>query len=216
MSVKFIDKEKYYRKDAFKVFTEDYKCSFAMSGRVDVTKLDAYSRKTGTKFYINFLYILQTVVNSRDDYKMIWFYKEEKLGVFSNVGVTHYVFHDDDETCTPVHTAYIADYPSFYKKVSNDIALGKERKYKPDPNEDYSSYFDASFMPWFSFDSFSLELPDGYLYFLPIINWGKYREENGRLMMPVSIRLNHAAADGYLASRFFLLVQEEIDKLSLS
>lgn len=67
-------------------------------------------------------------------------------------------------------------------------------------------------MPWFSYDGFSLELPDGYLYFLPIINWGKYREENGKLMMPVSIRLNHAAADGYLVSKFFLLIEQEISK----
>ncbi len=52
---------------------------------------------------------------------------------------------------------------------------------------------------------------DGHLFFAPIINWGKYREENGRLMMPVSVRLNHAIADGYLVANVFRLLQEEID-----
>ena len=30
----------------------------------------AYSKRTGTKFYINFLYILSKVFNSREDYRM--------------------------------------------------------------------------------------------------------------------------------------------------
>ena len=45
---------------------------------------------------------------------------------------------------------------------------------------------------------------------MPIINWGKYREENGKLMMPVSVRLNHAIADGYLVANVFRLLEKEI------
>ena len=54
-------------------------------------------------------------------------------------------------------------------------------------------------------------LPDGYLFFAPIINWGKYREENGRLLMPVSVRLNHAIADGYLVANVYRLLEMEMD-----
>lgn len=61
-----------------------------------------------------------------------------------------------------------------------------------------------------SYDSLSVELPDGYLYFQPIINFGKYREENGRLMMPLTVRLNHAVAGGYLVSKVFTTLEEEI------
>ncbi len=56
----------------------------------------------------------------------------------------------------------------------------------------------------------NIELPDGYLFFAPIVNWGKYREEKGKLMMPVTVRLNHAVADGYLVAKVFLLLEEEI------
>ena len=51
--------------------------------------------------------------------------------------------------------------------------------------------------------------PDGYLHFPPIVNWVKYREENGRLMMPVTIRLNHAVADGFLVANVFRLLGKE-------
>ena len=55
-----------------------------------------------------------------------------------------------------------------------------------------------------------MELLDGYLYYQPIINWGKYEEIGGRLMMPVTVRMNHAVADGYLISKVFLMLEEEM------
>ena len=40
-----------------------------MTARIDATELVKYSKERGTKFYVNFLYILSAVLNSRDDYK---------------------------------------------------------------------------------------------------------------------------------------------------
>ena len=61
-----------------------------------------------------------------------------------------------------------------------------------------------------------LEWEDRYLFFAPIVNWGKYREANGRLMMPVSVRLNHAVADGFLVANVFRLLEKEIESLGNS
>ena len=77
----------------------------------------------------------------------------------------------------------------------------------------HPNWFDASFIPWISYDALHLELPDGHLFFNPIVNWGKYQEENGRIKMPVSVRLNHAAADGYLVANAFLQMEKEINTL---
>ncbi len=64
MNYKVIDREKYYRKGVYRHFTEDCKCSVSMTARVDVTDLVKHSKETGTKFYINFLYLLTKVLNS--------------------------------------------------------------------------------------------------------------------------------------------------------
>ena len=58
------------------------------------------------------------------------------------------------------------------------------------------------------------ELPEGYLFFAPIVNWGKFRKENNLLMMPVTVRLNHAIADGYLISQVFVLLEKEIKEFA--
>ncbi|MBQ9513452.1 MAG: chloramphenicol acetyltransferase [Clostridia bacterium] len=211
MNYKVIDKEKYYRKGVFEHFSKDCKCSTSITARINVTDLVLYSKKTGTKFYINFLYILSKVLNSRDDYKMGYLYKEDKLICYDVINPTQYVFHDDTETCTLVYTKFYYDYPTFYENALMDIDRAKETRDYGLDMQNHPNWFDASYIPWFSYDSLNIELPDGHLFFAPIINWGKYREENGHLMMPVTVRLNHAIADGYLIANVFRLLQKEIE-----
>lgn len=42
----------------------------------------------------------------------------------------------------------------------------------------------------------------------------EFVEENGRFVMPVTVRLNHAIADGYLVAKVFKLLEEEIGKFT--
>ena len=211
MSYRIIDRENYYRRDVFRHFSEDCKCSTSITARVDVTALVSKSRATGTKFYLNFLFLLTKVLNSRDDYKMGWLWQTQELICYDKIHPTQYVFHEDTETCTPVYTRWHEDYEAFYPAALADLERAKAtREYGLDA-ANHPNWFDASFIPWLSYDALHIELPDGYLYFLPIVNWGRYRMENGRLMMPVSVRLNHAVADGYLVAKVFALLEKEIE-----
>lgn len=215
MNYKVIDKETYYRKGVFRHFSEDCKCSTSITARIDVTALTQYSKRTGSKFYINFLYILAKVLNSRDDYKMGYLWETDTLICYDKINPAQYIFHDDTETCTPVYTEYFEDYQKFYESCAADIANAKQtREYGLDM-ANHPNWFDASYISWLSYDSLHIELPDGHLFFAPIINWGKYREENGRLMMPVTVRLNHAIADGYLVAKVFKLLEEEIGRFAI-
>jgi len=211
MNYRIIDKEKYYRKGVYRHFTEDCKCSVSMTARIDVTALAEWSKKNGKKFYLCFLYILSKVLNSRDDYRMAYLWQSDELICYDVINPTQYIFHEDTETCTPVYTVYSEDFDEFYANALADVEKAKEtREYLLD-SEDHPNWFDASFISWLSYDSLNVELPDGYLYFLPIVNWGKYREENGRLMMPVTVRMNHAVADGYLIANVYRLLEKEIN-----
>jgi len=210
MNYKVIDKETYYRKGVYRHFTEDCKCSVSMTARVDVTDLVNRSKETGTKFYINFLYLLSKTLNSREDYRMAYLWQTDELICYDVINPTQYVFHEDTETCTPVYTNYSPDYSEFYKNAVADVEAAKQtREYLLDA-VNHPNWFDASYVSWLSYDSLNVELPDGYIYLLPIINWGKYREENGRLMMPLTVRFNHAVADGYLVANVYRLLEKEI------
>ena len=214
MNYKIIDMDGYYRRGVFRHFSQDCKCSLSVTHRIDVTELKSFSERTGTKFYINFLYVLSKTLNSREDYRMAWKWETEELICYDGINPTQYIFHEDTETFTVVYTEYTEDYQEFCRRASADAEAAKNtREYGLD-SAGHPNWFDASFIPWISYDSLNIELPVGYLYLLPIVNWGRYREENGRFMMSVSVRLNHAAADGYLAAKVFVQLEENIRLLT--
>ena len=214
MSRRKINLDEYYRKGVYRHFSEDCKCSVSMTARIDVGSLYAASKKTGTKFYFNFLYCLAKTLNSRDDYKMFYDWNTNELFCYDKINPTQYVFHEDTETCTPVYSEYYEDYEKFYYAAERDLNAAKNtREYMLDM-ENHPNWFDASFLPGVSYDSFSIELPDGYLFFAPIVNWGKFREENGKTLMPVTIRLNHAIADGYLVAKAINTLQNNVNLLA--
>ena len=119
MNYKIIDKEKYYRKGVFRHFSEDCKCSTSMTARIDVTYLVEYSKRNGTKFYLNFLYILSKVLNSREDYRMGYLWQTDELICYDVINPTQYVFHEDTETCTPVYTEYFDSM--FFMKIRKPV-----------------------------------------------------------------------------------------------
>lgn len=212
MNYTIVDKEKYYRKGVYRHFSEDCKCSVSMTARIDVTELYKKSKATDTKFYLNFLYILCKVLNSREDYRMGYLWKTDTLVCYDKINPVQYVFHDDTETCSIAYSEYYEDYKTFYAKALEDLEKAKQtHKYGLD-SANHPNWFDASYISWLSYDSLNIELPDGYLYFAPIINWGKFRKENERLMMPVTVRMNHAVADGYLIAKVFKLLEKEVSE----
>lgn len=213
MNKRLINIDNYYRKDIYRHFSNDAKCSISMTSRIDVTELYNASKETNTKFYLNFLYVLCKALNSKDDYKMVYEWKKNEIYCFDEINPTQYVFHDDTKTCTPVYTKYYKDYKTFYDNAKYDVEKAKQtREYLLD-EANHPNWFDASFMPWVSYDSFNVELPDGYLYFQPIINWGRYRLEGDKIMMPVTVRLNHAIGDGYLVCQVYVLLEEKMREL---
>ena len=210
MNYRVIDKSQYYRKGVYRHFTEDCKCSVSVTARIDVTELAASSARRGSKFYLDFLYILCKALNSRDDYRMNYLWQTDELVCYDTINPIQYVFHEDTETCSPVYTMYYEDYGKFCKEALNDLEKAKNTREYGLNAEEHPNWFDASYISWMSYDSLNIELPDGYLYFLPIVNWGRYREEGGRLMMPVTVRMNHAIADGYLVAKVFKLIQDNM------
>ena len=207
---RILDLDTYYRKDIYRRFTQVARSSVSITHRIDVTDLVEHSHRSGTKFYINFLYLLAKVLNSREDYRMGYLWQTDQVVIYDRINPCQYVFHEDTETCTPVYTEYNPDYRAFYEASKADIAAAKQTRAFLFDMKGHPNWFEASYIPWVSYDSLHVELPDGYLYYQPIINWGKYEEIGGRMMMPVTVRMNHAVADGYLISKVFLLLEEEM------
>ena len=71
--------------------------------------------------------------------------------------------------------------------------------------------YTVSCVPWITFRHFSVHSYENKPYYFPSVEAGKFYEQGGRLMMPLSLTCHHAAADGYHVSRFLEDFQQNAD-----
>ena len=79
-------------------------------------------------------------------------------------------------------------------------------KAKPDRPDAFTP---VSCVPWVSFTSVGHDTPGPRQMYFPIIVFGRYHEVHDRWMLPFSIMVNHAVADGYHTSMLIHDIQEQ-------
>ena len=126
------------------------------------------------------------------------------------MGVSHNVFHPETETFTNVFTPFSPDYETFYAACSEDIEAAKLRPGMSVPAP--PNVFEASCVPWRTFNAAGVISEEYPMY--PLVVWGRHRECGERIMMPVSVQINHAAADGFHLARFLSETEKRADDLA--
>ena len=77
-----------------------------------------------------------------------------------------------------------------------------------------ANHFDVSCLPWVRYRHFDVHVFDRGDFLAPVVTWGKYEAEGSRLVMPLTMNIHHAVADGFHLSRFFTEVQERMDRMA--
>ncbi len=71
-------------------------------------------------------------------------------------------------------------------------------------------------IPWVSFTNLSHTVSLNKDDSIPRFAWGKYFEENGRILMPFSVQAHHSFVDGIHMGRYYDILQKYLDSLNFS
>lgn len=162
---------------------------------LDVTILRKVLRSKGIKFFPTCLYLVSRAIERQQELRLAL--KNDQLGYWDYLSPQYPVFHEDDKTMTFLWTEYNQDFKVFYDQYLNDnMQYGKDHSIISSKGAAPKNSYIIACIPWFSFNSFAMHInPDGY--YSPLIEIGRFSESKGMIIMPLSITINHAAADGY-------------------
>lgn len=210
MGFNIIDIEKWNRAKTYKHYTSDVPCTYSMCVNIDITKLKSTAKNANIKLFPTVLYGITHIVNTHMEFRMA-LDNNGNLGHFDVSHPCYTVFHSSTEQFTETWTEYGEDFDSFYKKCQSDIEESKKTPHISKLIDGTNSVFTVSCIPWTSFTAFNLNLQNGYDYFPPIFTIGKYFEDRGKLLLPLSIQVHHAVCDGFHTARFVNELQEWAD-----
>lgn len=203
-----IDIATWDRKDLFELYTGKLKIRMELTADIDVTNLLQYAKKKGLRFYPTMIWAVSKIINSREEFR--YGYNEAgELILWDQVSPSYTDFNPETENFVKFITEYTDDLAEFHARAVADCAKHKnERGFLPQPPNN----FDISCLPWVRYRNLSLQIESEEKSLFPIVIWGKYQEENGRVMMPVTTIVHHAVSDGFHLSRFFKELQDLIDR----
>lgn len=206
-----IDLNKWVRAPQFTLYTKMIPTGFNLCVDLDVTRMYTYFKEKGYKFAVGYRYITIKLINERDYFRVA--YKDGKLGYYNHLVPTYVNFHEDDKSTSVMWVDYEESFEAFNKQY-----LEEEAKYKDvhglvaKPEMPPENGCMVGILPWISFNSYS---PVPYAMgtqFFPILESGKFKKEDGKILMPFSITVHHAVADGYHVSSYLEELQATMNK----
>ena len=207
MSFHLIDFETWERKDFYKHFINDVVCTYSTTVNLDITNLK------NVRLYPTIIWLLTNVVNQMPEFRTA--ITKEGVGIYDEMHPAYTIFNKENKNFSGIWTEFNLDYKVFLDAYELDIAkYAPSKEYAPKPNRPDNS-FDISMIPWFTFTSFNLNIFGDGKYLLPIFTLGKYFDDNGKRLIPLSIQVHHAVCDGYHIGKFVETLQSLINHFHL-
>ena len=199
---KYLDIETWHRRQQFEFFKDYHNPFFNICTNVDVTLLLDLTRATeNISFLIAYHFFSIKAANEVEQFR--YRLRGERILIHERVhaGTTLLLA---DENFTFAYFDYTEDFQAFHANAEAAIesvkAVGVQELHQRAGQDDLIYH---SVIPWATFTSISHARKGGGEESVPKIAFGKYREDSGRMMMPISVEVNHALMDGLHVGRYF-------------
>ena len=202
--MKKLDINTWNRKSHFDFFKDFHDPFFNITANVDVTKLYHFTKKNNLSFFLTSLFLSTKAINEIENFRYRIRGNEVIIHDKIDPGST-YLY--DDNTFGFIYFNYVDDLFLFHENGKKEIKRWKNIKDMKgrDGTDDEIHY---SIIPWTSFTSFKNASNYKKDDSIPIVVFGKYFKENGKVLMPVSVEVHHSLMDGYHVGKYFDLFHE--------
>ena len=208
--MKLINLENWNRKEHFEFFSKMRSPYFGIIAEVDCANTYQKCKDENTSFFATYLHRSMTAVNAIKEFKFRIIdgavYELDKI----NAGAT---ISREDGTFGFIYVNYSEDFLKFEQELSKEIDEVKNSTgLRLNDDNIKIDLIRHSTLPWTNFTSIlhptNLDNKDS----VPKITFGKFKEQDKRKLMPVSIEAHHGLVDGFHVSEYFKKFQELLDQ----
>ena len=203
---KYLDLEKWIRKDVFEFFLAFDKPYFNICTQLDITPLLTALGDRKVSVSLAYHYFALRAANEIEPFR--YRLKDGQVIVYDVIhGGTTVLLPSEIFTLT-----YFEYVPSFKKfmagaELAMKEAVSGDGAFRPNPRDDMIHF---TTLPWVSFTSFSHARNWGREDSVPKIAFGKFTKANERTLLPFSVEVHHALMDGLHVGRYVARLEEAL------
>lgn len=194
-----IDLEKWKRREHFAFFYRMDYPQYNVSFNVDITEFLSVIKQKKLSFYFTLIYLSTHSVNQIEEFK--YRVRDGKVFLHDTLNPSFAHMEKDSDLFKQITVDSKDNLMDFIDSVMLKIKLQKEYFVAADfaSRDDYIYY---TSLPWISFTHLSHTINFNKNDSVPRLAWGKYFEQNSRILLPYSVQVNHAFVDGIHIAKF--------------
>lgn len=207
--MEYLDIDTWSRKQHFEHFKQLLDPYFAVTVEVDVTNAYQTAKEKDIPFFVLYLHACMKAINAIENFKYR-ITEEEKIRIYDVIHASATIMRPDN-TFGFSFIHYSDNVDQFHQnfKKEKERILNSKMLFSP-INLDNCVYCSA--LPWVNFTGHK-EPKNSESDSITRLAFGKYIEKENKLLMPVSITVNHALIDGYHVGLFFEAFQKSLDNI---
>lgn len=188
------------RAEHFRYYTDTVRTRYNLNAEIDITALHRRVKDRRLRFYPTVLWMVMRVVNDTMELRMTTD-SDGNPGYWEYCVPSYTIFHADDHTFSDIWSEWSDDFPTFYAQAVEDMTRYADVKGIKAKDGRGDNFVSLSMEPWLSFTGYALDVYTAPQMLFPIFVMGKWFERGGRRYMPLSLSINHAAADGWHSAK---------------
>ena len=207
--MKYLDIEKWNRKQHFNHFKNLADPTFGIVADVDVSRCYQSAKENKQSFFVRYLHACMIAINAIENFK--YRIEGDKIAIYETINASATIAKLDN-TFGFSYIGFSNDFEEFSLNFKNE----KERVLNSVdlfPPKYSLGCIHCSALPWVSFTSHKEPYSGNKNDSVPQLSFGKIKVENGKKIMPVAINVNHALVDGFHIGQFFDKFQAQLDKI---
>lgn len=203
MTRKKIDTRNWERREIYDFFKDYEEPYYGITMELDCTGAYDYAKERGISFFLYYLYLSLKAVNQTEAFK--YRIEGEELFLYDVVNASATIDRDDG-TFGFSHILYFEELDLFLEKATEEVIEVRttNQLMRSGIGENVIHF---SSLPWIGFTHVSHPRRYDRRDSIPKITIGKFHKNGERRLIPVSVHVNHAVADGLHMGMFFDTLQ---------
>ena len=203
---KVIDEKTWNRAMHCMIFRNSVEPAFCVTFEADITKFKSMVKEQGVSFTFAMVYAVCKCANEIEAFR--YRFVDEQIVLFDKIDTAFTYLNQETELFKVVNVPMIDNLKEYCKLAERTEKGQKEYFTGPLGND----VFQCSPMPWVTYTHISHTNSGKKDNAIPLFDWGKYYEKNGKIVIPISVQANHSFVDGIHIGQFVDKLQCFFDK----
>lgn len=202
-----IDISTWERKQHYQVYRQFANARYDITLELDVTNLVRFVKENKLSFTLTAIHTIAKCANEIAEFRMR--IENDEPVIYDDLSLSFTYLNKSTNLMKNVVAENDEDVFEFNRKAKEVIE--KQEVYFTGALG--NGIYQFSSIPWISYTHVSHTFSGNKDYAVPVFDFGKFYEKNGRMIMPFSVEAHHAFVDGYHIGLLVEKLQRTLDEM---